>query len=193
PRGVLDDRLPAAQDPVHQRRLAHVGPADDGDNGYRASLVRHHYLLFCRACGTSPTMMPTTASRPSPVESISTASAAFPLCAASSRSRRSWSARVDQLASAARRPARAAPSAVRNTLTGASGATTVPMSRRTADDLPLHGDQVRADLRDGRDGADRGGDLTGPDRLGHVGAVDPGPRRPRVRADLDDRPGGQRE
>ena len=77
-------------------------------------------------------MMPTTSSRPSPVESISTASAAFPLCAASSRSRRSWSARVDQLASAARRLARAVPSAVRNTLTCASGATTVPMSRPSA-------------------------------------------------------------
>ena len=46
------------------------------------------YLLFCRA---SPTMMPTTSSRPSPVESTTTASAAFPLCAASS-----WSTRADQ-------------------------------------------------------------------------------------------------
>ena len=77
-------------------------------------------------------MTPTTPSRSSPVESTSTASAAFPLCAASIRSRRSTSAWVDQLASAARRPARAAPSAVRNTLTCASGATTVPMSRPSA-------------------------------------------------------------
>ena len=39
---------------------------------------------------------------------------------------------MDQLASAALRLARAAPSAVRNTLTCASGATTVPMSRPSA-------------------------------------------------------------
>ncbi len=50
PRGVLHDRLPAAQDPVHQCGLAHVGPADDGDNGHRiqVNFVRHHYLLFWR-------------------------------------------------------------------------------------------------------------------------------------------------
>ena len=52
-------------------------------------------------------MMPTTSSRSRPVESTLTASAAWPLCAASIRSRRSTSARVDQLASADRRLARA--------------------------------------------------------------------------------------
>ena len=32
-RPLLDDRLPAADDAVDERRLAHVGAADDGDDG----------------------------------------------------------------------------------------------------------------------------------------------------------------
>jgi hypothetical protein len=32
---VLDDRLTAPQDPVHQRGLADVGPSHDGDHGTR--------------------------------------------------------------------------------------------------------------------------------------------------------------
>ena len=71
--------------------------------------------------------------------SISTASAARAICGASDRSRRACSARVTATVtagsaarSAVRRSARTASVAVRNTFTGASGATTVPMSRPSA-------------------------------------------------------------
>ena len=39
-RHVLDDRLAAADDPVDQRRLADVGPADDGQDGNRPGHAR---------------------------------------------------------------------------------------------------------------------------------------------------------
>ena len=34
---LLDDRLAAAEDPVHQRRLADVGTTDDGHDGHGSS------------------------------------------------------------------------------------------------------------------------------------------------------------
>ena len=102
--GVLHDRLPAAQDAVDQRGLAHVGAAHDGHHGHGlcrwrkaclASVSALRYRVCWRGCGTparsraSRTMISITWSRSSRVESISTASSAFALCAASSRSRRS--------------------------------------------------------------------------------------------------------
>src|SRR3984885_6903450 len=54
----------------------------------------------------------------------------------------------------------------------------------SVNDIPLLRDQVRAGARDGGDGADRAGHLAAPDRRGHIGAVDPGPRLARAGADL---------
>src|SRR5580700_8697846 len=74
------------------------------------------------------------------------------------------------------------------------GADVAPLgddSVRLVNDVPLLRDQVRPDPRNRSHGADRAGHLAGPDRRGHVGAVDPGPGRARVGADLDDRFGGQ--
>src|SRR5580700_4688915 len=74
------------------------------------------------------------------------------------------------------------------------GADVAPLGHdpvRLGDDVPLLRDKVRADPRDRGHGADRAGHLAGPDRRRHVGAIDPGPRRARVGADLDDWFGGQ--
>ena len=54
---LLDDGLAAADDPVHERRLAHVGAAHDGDHGQarggdelgQVSLVRRPRAPSCRA------------------------------------------------------------------------------------------------------------------------------------------------
>src|SRR5208282_1069716 len=102
--GVRDDRLPAAEDPVHQRGLADVRPADHGhDRGgllrvpvrldagpLRAHLV--HAPAFLLSARVTIWLM--TSSRPRAVVSISTASAALAVCGASDRSRCACSARV---------------------------------------------------------------------------------------------------
>src|SRR5262249_53918468 len=97
-----------------------------------------------------PTIRPITLSRLREVESISTASAAITVCGASARSRRSCSCCVtaavapgSTASSALRRSARADSLAVRNTLTSAWGATTVPMSRPSAT-MPPPGPALRA-------------------------------------------------
>src|SRR5215472_11605355 len=151
PGGVLHHRLAAAEYPVHQRRLADVRPPDDRDNGHRARCfpLRHGQIIragSARARGgstprslASRVIRPVTWSRLSTVESTSMASAAIAVCGASARSLRLCSAVVtvavapgSAARSALRRWARASSLAVRNTLTAASGATTVPMSRPSA-------------------------------------------------------------
>ena len=123
PGGVRDHRLPAAEDAVHQRGLADVGPADHRHDRARAlravrpSPGRRRWLSSPRRSGVSspppsgrapghscpphrpargpgPTISRMTSSRPRAVVSISTASAALAICGASDRSRRACSARV---------------------------------------------------------------------------------------------------
>ena len=53
------------------------------------------------------------------------------------------------------------------------------------DDLPLHRDQVRPDLRHGRHRADRVGYLASPDRASDIGPAHPDRRSARIGADLD--------
>src|SRR5260370_1195738 len=185
-RGIFDHCLAAAEDPVDQGGLAHVGPSYHGHHRRRsvrapaplprfagpgvatgrpgtarglAALVpvfaRHGHLSravsaregSCPGPGPPPpatgnprspaawTIRLITSSRPRTVESTSIASSAITVCGASARSRRLFSSLVtpgvapgSAARSALRREALASSLAVRDTLTTACGAATVPMS-----------------------------------------------------------------
>ena len=132
--------------------------------------------------GQSP---PTTSSRPSLVVSISTASAAIDhlagvLAGRGGPAHAGWSRpwppgrRPDRRCGARRAPSRMRSGTPSPARVGRHHRTDIPAlghdararRYRLGDDLLLHADQQVAYLRDGRDGADRVGDLAGADLAG---------------------------
>src|SRR3954469_487590 len=122
-RALVDDRRARAGQAVDERGLADVGIADD-----RA--------LAGLPVPTAPTIRSTTSSMPRPVVSTSTASGAATIGECSRLASR-WSRSRTSLTGTPRRRARSSSSAVSHTLSSASGATTVPMSRPSATQSPL--------------------------------------------------------
>src|SRR5262249_49200651 len=166
-RGVFDDRLAAAENPVDQGGLADVGApyhrdhggGGAGGGGVRFSGAGHGHGPPVRAgrlasgkprSPATRTISAMTWPRLRTVESTLIASLAITDCGASAVSRRFCSSRVTAGVaagsadrSALRRAARASSLAVRNTFTTACGATTVPMSRPSAT-IPSPAAQARA-------------------------------------------------
>src|SRR5439155_17778079 len=123
---LVDDRGAPPGQPVDERALAHVGIAEDGDlhaQRSRAScairLTTSSTLSAVVSSATAPGAGPSTV-RPWPVSRLSRAST-------SGRTRS-----TGRPSSSARRRARSSGEAVTKTLTAASGATTVAMSRPSA-------------------------------------------------------------
>src|SRR5208283_3155168 len=138
PRALVHDRLARSRETVDQRGLAHVRIAEDCDL-HRASMPARRRRPGQRgdaAPRASAATRATTSSTVKPVVSSTTAPGAARngLCsrAASRSSRSACSASTtagSASSSAARLRARSFALAVRKTLSAASGATTVPMSR----------------------------------------------------------------
>ena len=132
---LVDDRLAPAGEPVDERRLADVGKADDRDS--RRAAVAHHASPRSRASSatrstTSSTLEPGGVDLDRVVGRPQRAVLALAVARVALGLRREHLARRLARSRAARRRARSSSVAVRKTFSGASGLTTVPMSRPSA-------------------------------------------------------------